>query len=153
MVELRHKSFGSSMGTITQKPEVQLEQKECDLKSLIELGCVKDSIKLGEFTFQLRSLNATERFNLAQFMGKDAVDENKMFQLNIRVLALAIDTIDGKSLETFHPNFGKDANTLQLREEIVSSLQTATITKLLEFYNDISQRSDVQFETVQIKNS
>ena len=148
MVELRHKSFGA-VGT--QQPEQKEKMPVSDLQSLIELGCIRDSITLGDLTFELRSLNATERINLAKFLG-DKPEEDTLFKFNIRLLALTIEAVNGKPLESFHPDFKSGLDCISLREEIVSSLQAPVIAKLLNFYNEISNRSDAQFDAEQIKN-
>lgn len=150
-MELRHKSFGA-VGTPQQSQEVIKESISTDdLQSLIELGCIKDMIQLGTLKFQLRSLNATERVELGKFLG-DSPTSDTLFQFNIKILALSIESINGKPLEAFHPSFKQDGNIIKLREEIISSMQAPVIAKLLEFYNSIAERSDTQFGTEQIKN-
>lgn len=149
-MELRHKSFGA-VGT----PQQQEEHKELapvdDLQSLIELGCIKDLIQLGTLSFQMRSLNATERVELGKFLG-DSPSSDTLFQFNIKILALSIELVNGKPLETFHPNFKPNTDVIKLREEIISSMQAPVIARLLEFYNAIAERSDAQFGPEQIKN-
>lgn len=150
MVEIRHKSFGA-VGT-TQQPEKKETISLNDLQSLIELGCVRDTIALGTLKFELRSLNATERVNLAKFLGETPT-ENILFQFNIKLLALSIESVDGKSLESFHPEYNKQGSDIVvMREEIISSMQAPVIAKLLNFYNEIANRSDAQFDSEQIKN-
>ena len=149
MVELRHKTFGA-VSSAPLAPEVK-DSVVNDLQSLIELGCVKDSIKLGDLEFTLRSLNASERIDLSKFLG-DTPAGDSLFQFNIRLLSLAIESINGKSLESFHPAFDANKDVFILRSEIISSLQAPVISKLLEFYNSIAERSDKNFESVLIKN-
>lgn len=149
-MELRHKSFGA-VGT-PQQPQLEQEQTHVDdLQSLIELGCIKDIIQLGSLSFQMRSLNATERVELGKFLG-DSPSSDTLFQFNIKILALSIELVNGKPLETFHPGFKPNVDVIKCREEIISSMQAPVIAKLLEFYNSIAERSDTQFGTEQIKN-
>jgi hypothetical protein len=149
-MEIRHKSFGA-VSTPPQQPEQKEQMSIDDLQSLIELGCIKDNLQLGKLNFQLRSLNATERIELAKFLGENPTGE-KLFHFNIRLLALTIESVNDKPLETYSPAYGQSADVLALREEIISSMQAPVIAKLLEFYNNIAERSDAQFQTEQVKN-
>jgi hypothetical protein len=124
---------------------------EIDLRSLIELGCIKEEIKIGEMTFILRTLNASEKFDLASILG-DNPDASKMFDLNLHILAQSIETVNGQKLEDLHPN--KDSGEpLLLKKQIISAMQTSVIQKLTEFYSQITERADAQFSVEQIKNS
>ncbi|MFA5048982.1 MAG: hypothetical protein WC516_08215 [Patescibacteria group bacterium] len=149
-MELRHKSFGA-VSTPQQSEQKEQTPVVDDLQSLIELGCVKDKVQLGTLNFQLRSLNATERLELGKFLGDNPTGD-MLFQFNIKLLALSIESVNGKPLESFHPSYKTNVDVIQLREEIISSMQAPVITKLLEFYNSIAERSDAQFGSEQIKN-
>lgn len=146
-MELRHSSFGAvSSG---QKQETDLKQNKLnDLQSLIELGCVKDSIKLGDFEFQLKTLNASERLSLSSL--KIENDED-MFNLNIKLLSLSIESVNGKPIETYHPKYSTSEHIYMLREEIIASFQASVISSLVNFYSQLSGRSDVQFDSAEIK--
>ena len=64
MAELLHQKFNAKSNTNEQN---QIEEiKEDDLESLINLGCIIDEIKIGDKTFKMKSLNASERFDLSK---------------------------------------------------------------------------------------
>jgi len=148
MAEVKHGTFGvAGMAKTVEKPKMS----EIDLKSLIELGCVKEEIKIGTMVFVMRTLNATEKFDLASVLG-DNPDATKMFDLNLHILAQSIETVNGQKLEDLHPN--KDTGEpIFLKKQIIAAMQTPVIQKLIEFYTQITERADAQFSVEQIKNS
>jgi hypothetical protein len=144
MIEMKHKSFGA-VGT----PEFKQELSENDLQSLIELGCIYEDVKIGNKNFLMRTLNASEKLYLAKLAVEDQTAEG-LFNLNIKVLAISIQKVNGKFLEEFVP---EEKDTLQAKCEIISQFQSPVINRLLEFYNEIATRGDAQFTVQQIKNS
>ena len=150
MTEMRHNSFGSISN---KKPEVKLEKPkmaELDLQSLIELGCIKETVDICGMVFKLRTLNISERMSLGDVLGSGQ-DSQKILEFNIYVLAMSVESVNGKLLEELNPN--KNEDTLMLKKQILSSLQPQVIAKLMEFYTEITNRADAQFTAEQIKNS
>jgi hypothetical protein len=150
MTELRHKILGT-VGAPMEKQETTTEpMSDVDLQSLIELGCVKDTVEIDSFQFVMRSLGATERFELAkQFTDAELPDEEQ-FKFNVKLLAMAIESINGKPLEELHPNPKEDV--LSAKMDIIAALQAPVIAKLLEFYTSVMDRCDKQFGVEQVKN-
>ena len=147
MVELRHKVLGT-VGAIEEEsakePIVQT-----DLQSLIELGCVKEEVEINGIRFLLRSLNANERMALSKEFSQELNDE-QLFAFNLKLLAFAIESVNGQPLEDFHP--GPTGNEIQIKMDIVASLQTPVITKLIDAFSKIMDRCDKQFGLEQVKN-
>jgi hypothetical protein len=146
--------FNSKLGTIGAKElkEEVVPMKKNDLLSLIELGCLKQSVKIGDKTFVIRSLNTSERMYLSELdMLKESValTAKDFLVLNIKILALAIETVDGVLLEDFHSDVSKDP--LQRREEILANMQTAVLEKLIKEFNDLSTRASAQFDVEELK--
>jgi hypothetical protein len=155
MVELKHKVLGS-VGTPKEKIEEQVLSTEimpeADLKSLIELGCIRDEVQIGQLTFSMRSLNAAEKLELAGSMVTEE-DDAKLFAFNARMLAMSIETVNGKPFENLHPEKGSsDEARLRCRVDLINSMQTPIIAKLLEFYQEINDRCEAQFTAEQVKN-
>ena len=145
MTEIRHKVLGT-VGA-AEKKEVMTE---VDLKSLIELGCIKDVVKIGGFEFTIRSLSTTERFELSKEFGdKEQLSNEDQFNFNVKLLSFSIESVNGKPLEDLHPN---EQDIFKAKMEIISALQTPVISKLLEFCSSIMQRCDAQFSAEQVKN-
>ena len=150
MVELSHKILGT-VGA-PKEPEAQKPQmNDLDLQSLIELGCIRDIVQIDNLTFVMRSLNAAERIELSNAAVEENID--KVFAFNAKLLAMSIETVNGRPLESFHPSNASDnAGTLGLKVDIIMSMQTPVISRLLSFYQEITERCDKQFTVEQVKN-
>lgn len=149
MTELRHKVLGT-VGAPTEPEKTKEPMSETDLQSLIELGCVKDTVEIDSFHFTMRSLGATERIELAKEFGEDKLSDEDQFRFNIKLLAMAIESVNGKPLEELHPNPKEDV--LSAKMDIIAALQAPVIAKLLEFYTSVMDRCDKQFGVEQVKN-
>lgn len=149
MTELRHKVLGT-VGAPTEPEKTKEPMSETNLQSLIELGCIKDTVEIDSFHFTLRSLSATERFELAKQFNTENLSDDQQFEFNIKLLATAIESVNGIPLEDLHPN--QEGDILSSKVQIVSTLQTPVIAKLLDFYASIMKRCDSQFDIGQVKN-
>lgn len=151
MVELKHETFGA-VGTPSipeDPPKQESKMPATDLRSLIELGCIRDSVTIGDKTFGLRSLNVSERQELANFLGAKP-DEKGYLAFNLKVLAMTVETVDNLPFEMYHTDHEK--GPMQRRIELLSCLQAPVISRLLVCYNDISERCDKQFNLEEAKN-
>jgi hypothetical protein len=147
MISISHKT----LGTVGVKPQEKEEQMlQIDLQSLIELGCIKEEVAIGNVKFVLRSLSTTERMSLAREFGTEQLSGDTLFNFNIKLLAMSIEYINGQSLLSFHPNPSDDE--IQNKMDIISALQPPVIAKLLNSYFNISERCDKQFGLEQVKN-
>ena len=146
MTELRHKVLGTVGAPMEPETKPMLDT---DLQSLIELGCIKDTVEIDSFRFTMRSLGATERIELSKEFNKEKLTEEEQFHFNIKLLALAIESVNGKPLESLHPN---PQDPLSAKMEIISALQTPVVGKLLQSYIAIIERCDGQFGVEQVKN-
>jgi len=151
MPELKHSVFGT-VGSSEPKVSEQKEPTRMsvdDLQSLIELGCVRDQVEINGRTFSMRTLNAMERLELAKFLGDEPTAE-RLFDFNTKLLAVSIETVDGLPFEDFHSNPKLDP--IQRKQELLAVMQSPVLGKLLEFYNEITERCDAQFDLEEIKN-
>jgi len=151
MAELYHNTFGASGGKKAEVPE-KPKMADVDLRSLIELGCIRDDIAIGNIVFTMRTLNISERLETLNFLGIEP-DSQKMFEFNMRVLAMAVESANGKRLETLHPDFTDSGDFITMKKSLITAMQPAVLNKLMEFYTKISERGESQFSTEQIKNS
>jgi hypothetical protein len=154
MAELYHGTFGASGGKREQPaPEIQKpKMSDIDLKSLIELGCIRDDIAIGDIVFTMRSLNISERLEMLSFLGTDPAAQ-KMFEFNMQVLAMSVEAANGKRLETLHPRFEESSDPVALKRELITAMQPVVLNRLMDFYGKITERSENQFSAEQIKNS
>ena len=151
-MELKHKTFGS-VASVEERPAEQAVMTKSDLQLLIELGSIADEIVIGSLTFVMRSLNASERLELSKFLTQSDPTAEALFDFNIRLLAHAIQSVNGKPLESFFPTKIKgDDDIIRARCDIIASMQTPVISKLLNFHNSITERCDAQFDEEEVKN-
>jgi len=149
MTKLEHKTFGS-IGTSSVKKVEEIETPENALRSLIELGSVKEERVIFGKSFKMRTLNASERLSLTKILGNDPNHET-LFNFNVNVLAHSIEAVDNKTLESYHPDYNKNNNIIELRCQIIEAFQPALVNSLLDFYNDITTKSDKQYTIDEIK--
>ena len=154
MAELYHGTFGTS-GSRKAEPSVEApkpKMTDVDLRALIELGCVRDDITIGDIVFTMRTLNISERLDTLNFLGEDP-DAQKMFEFNMRVLAMSVEAANGRPLETLHPRCSEGADPAALKKELITAMQPAVLNMLMDFYGKITARSEAQFSAEQVKNS
>lgn len=155
MAELYHGTFGASGGKKAEPsaPETQKpKMTDIDLRALIELGCVRDNVAVGDIIFTMRSLNISERLETLTFLGENP-DAQKLFEFNMRVLAMSVEAANGRQFETFHPKFEEGGDPLVLKRELIIAMQPPVLNKLTDCYAKIVERSEAQFSPEQVKNS
>jgi hypothetical protein len=136
-------------GSVGQKEEVKQSPND-RLKSLIELGSIKDSKVLGGQKFNLKTPSLVERTRMSSYLsGKAEVTQQEMVDFQVNILAHVIVSVDGIPLEDLHPE--KEMDSLQRRVEIVSTFQGPLITSLIDLYKDMLNRCDAQFGSDEIK--
>ena len=150
MAEIKHPTFG--VGNTKQEVPEQTEPArlaEDDLKSLIELGCLREEFLVGEKKFVIKTLNASERLQVSK---KEIGDLSELDLLGIQceILSLAIESIDGRALEDFHPN--KTMDPFERRKEILAHMQSPVIMELLAKFTELTNKADGQFSVEAVKN-
>ena len=148
MAEIKHPTFG--VGNVKVAPEqVPAKLGEDDLKSLIELGCLREEFEVGEKKFVIKTLNASERLQVSK---KEAGDLSEIDLLGVQceILSLAIESINGRPLEDYHPNENMDP--LERRKEILAHMQSPVIMELLAKFIEITNKADGQFSVEAVKN-
>ena len=136
-----------SFGVSKEKPLMDVG----DLKSLIELGCIRDQLIIDDKTFKFRTLSSSERVKLVSVLGTETLTQEKLYEFNLNLLAHGLVSVNDKPLESYHPDFGVGKDTHHQKLEILSFMQTPVINKLLEFYNDLIARCDSQFNVETLK--
>jgi hypothetical protein len=145
MSQVIHNIFGS-VGQ-AKEPAKVVDPLD-DLKSLIELGCIEDDVTIGDKVFRLKTLNLVDRIRLSSMLSAESTREQVIdFQINL--LASAIVSINGKPLESLHPDLSMDP--LKQRVDILSTLQSPVINILVKAYEEMLLRCDTQFDAGQIK--
>jgi hypothetical protein len=148
MSEVKHPIFGSS-GATKEEPKAPVKLEQNDLKSLIELGCLREEFEVVNKVFVMRTLNASERTEMSARQ-VDNLSEQELLNIQFEILALAVETVDGQPLEQFHPDKTKDPYIR--RKEILSQMQMPIIMELLNKFTEMTQKADGQFSVEQVKN-
>ena len=153
MTEIKHDTFGSVGTPENQKTTFSpLKEKASpstmdlfDLKSLVELGKIQDTITIGNFVFEMTTLddiNQAKAYDLLQ-------DEEKKLTLRRIVVGLSLVTINGRTPEEI---IQSDKPSDEKRMELVANLQGAVVDKLLEFYDSLLERSQKDISDESVKN-
>jgi hypothetical protein len=153
MTEMKHKTFGS-VGA--PEPEVELTPKPehimpdtmdiFDLQSLIELGRIQDTIKIGNFIFELATLDDTLQTRAYEVITKD--EENKITLRRI-IVALSLVSINGRTPEEIIKE-GKTSEEKRLY--LVEKLQGSVMEQLIDFYDKLLERSQKEISNESVKN-
>ena len=147
-MNIKHDMFGSS-GANDQTQENSIKPT---LKSLIELGCVKRDVHIGDLRFVLRSLNAQEALAAKKFLDKDDLDDDdKLFQFREFVLAIGIESVNGEPLENFYQEDSR-MKVLDRRRKVLSNMQPSVLDKLMTEFNELSQEANPDIDPDIVKN-
>ncbi len=152
MAQMEHKTFGKS-GSVQEPIARQENNPENELRSLIEVGCITDRISLGGKIFELKTLGSNVRMSLAQTLNEKPTKE-ELYDFNLRTLSCAVQTVNGKRLEYFHPDYNEGTaqkDVELMRFEIVTYFQSPVIGELLRLYNEMTEKSDGQYEIDEVK--
>lgn len=139
-MEIKHKSFGSVGSSGMSEP---------DLRSLIELGCIKETVKLGNLTFSIRTLSVVEAQHAASVFDGEPTNKQVM-EFNFRLLAMAVEKVNNTPLEKFDDD-SNETDLLARRINVLKRLQPSIFSKLLEVYENMTARANAQFRDEQVK--
>ncbi len=136
-------------GSVGQKEEVKPNPND-SLRSLIELGAIKDSFVVGGQKFNLKTPSLVERVRMASFVsGKENITLQEFVDFKINILAHVIDNVNGIPLENLHPE--KEMDALKRKIDIIATFQGPLIDVLFNLYQDMLSRCDAQFGLDSIK--
>ncbi len=153
MAEIKHETFGSVGEPNTPKPIIAPIQKHIapekidafDFRSLVELGRVQDSIKIGNFTFEMATLDDVLQSRAYSILQNDP----EKVTLRRIIIALALLTINGKEPEKIVKIEGTSE---EKRLYLVGSLQGSVAEKLIDFYDKLLDRSQKEVTEDIVKN-
>jgi len=130
-------------------PPVNPQQLQSDLSLLATAGKVVDETIVGGFKFKMHTLTTIEN-NEAIAAASFANDQLlKINQIQLSILARAIDSVNGVPLENLYANpTGEKLSRVQRREAVVGSWQQSLTTELFNFYDGMLQRSNAAFRAV-----
>tara|TARA_B100000131_G_scaffold301791_1_gene324319 strand:- start:1222 stop:1686 length:465 start_codon:yes stop_codon:yes gene_type:complete len=142
-------------------PELELEDKELgpklsapNLRDLVFLGSVEDTVRIGNFEFKIRTLNGKQqKAALSLTMQKD--DDERLAVLRSAILASAIVSVNGAPLESAYEDLNPDGpnlSDLDKKISVVESLQTSVVDRLYLRYDELTKLANDDVEEDALKN-
>ena len=120
--------------TENQEQEKTKQRKLSDLKNLIFLGKIEDSIAIGGYDFVLQTLTSQQlKSIMIKIMSLPA--EEQALVVKVYTLSYSIVSVNGVPLSELSDN----------PIEVISSFQFAVIEKLWKKYEEIVNKSEQQF--------
>jgi len=122
-----------------------------DLKSLIELGRIRDSIMIGGLKFEMETLSDDAQREIFKRMSDDdgAAGADSFVRLRRLTVALAMVGLNGQAFEDLMPG---SENAIDRKIAIIARMQDSIVEKLFDFYNGLLERSDNEVTAPQVKN-
>ena len=141
-------------------PELELEVKDeganlsaPNLRDLIFLGSIQKTVKIGGYSFTIRTLNGKQQKDaLAKTMQHN--DDERLAVLRGAILASAIIEVNGVALETLYEDFdsnGEEQTALGKKMSIIESLQTTVVDRLYLEYDALTKQANEEVEEDTLK--
>lgn len=159
MAELTHKTVGKTGEAPPARSEERFEavappihpapeQPETfDLRSLIELGCVHDSITIGSMTFEMRTLGDDEQEKIYKLVGEQEGPDSFVAMRRL-VVAMSVQSVNGRPLEAL----GGEGEPIQRKLAVLKAMQSRVVDKLYSFYDQLLEKSQQEIDPEQVKN-
>jgi hypothetical protein len=119
-----------------------------DLRALIELGRISDSITLGGMTFELETLDDKEQEDILK-LTDGGLSADSFVTIRRIVVAKAVQSVNGRPLEALS---SAEGDGFQRKLSIVTAMQSHVVERLYEFYEQLVARSKGAIEPEQVKN-
>jgi len=126
------------------KPQPQM----ADLRSLIELGKVRDTVTIGGMTFAMETLTDDEQQAVFKRAG-DQTGADSFMELRRIVVAMSVTAVNNQPLESL---VAGDQSPLDKRMAVVSNMQGHVVEKLYEFHDVLLGRAQQEIDPEQVKN-
>lgn len=131
-------------------PEPKAPMPLPDLKSLIELGRVRDNVLIGGMRFEMETLNDEAQREIFRRVSNDPSEGADSFvRLRRLTVAVALTRVNDQPFEDLMPG---ESNSLDRKVEIISRMQDSVVDRLFEFYNELMERSRKDITPKQVKN-
>jgi len=171
MPEFSHSVFGS-VGR-AERPEVPAHQPAAvaqpqpvpqgipdeqpmandDLRLLIECGKVTDTIEIDGQRFQLSTMADEAQEEIFRKFSAAAADVGSFVELRRTVVATAIDTMNGRPLESIYPaDAPPQPDAFGAKLALVRLMQPPVVDRLYAFHDELLKRSKQKVEPEQVKN-
>ena len=118
-----------------------------DLKQLILLGMMEDTLTIGGFDFKIRTLSSTEQDQV--WLSLSFLDNaNKILLVKKPILARAIVSVNGTALASLYDKEDKDIADHVKALYVLGQWQDSLVDAIFDFYSNLVSRSKVVFAEV-----
>lgn len=112
-------------------------KERAKLDNLFMLGYLEEEVKIGDFVFKFKTLSNAENEAVATFLSKGQGGTEDLFITQNVILAHAIISVNGNPLEELSDVEG---TLIEQRVNVLKRLQTPVVTKLMNFYGELTQQ-------------
>lgn len=124
-----------------------------DLQSLIECGKVTDTVEIDGKKFRLSTLSDDAQETVFRKFSATAEDAGNFVDLRRTVVAMAVETFDGRPFEDlYRPSGDERPDSFGKRLALVRLMQGQVVDKIYSFYEELIKRSRQRIDPEQAKN-
>lgn len=130
-----------------QAEEAPLPPEErADLKELIFLGSMHETVDFDGFKFQIRTLSNTEAGDIISDLALYDIKDRGM-ALRTLSLARAIVSVNGAPIESLYRGNDPELSVIEKRVEVIDSWQNTLVSALFEAYEKVLVKSKNVFSS------
>jgi hypothetical protein len=111
-----------------------------DLKSLIYLGRLEKTVKIGGFEFKIATLTTSQQRDIMSSIMSDGNATERMLDIKPLTMSYSVLTVNGVDLEALCTD-DSITSVQDRRSNVVMSLQSVLLEKLYKEYDDLVTRS------------
>jgi hypothetical protein len=111
-----------------------------DLKSLIFLGRLEKTVKIGGFSFEVSTLTTSQQRDVMSTIMSDGDATQRMLDIKPLTMSYSVTSVNGVDLETLCED-SSITNIQDRRLEVMMSLQSVLLEKLYREYDELVTRS------------
>ena len=121
-----------------------------DLKSLIYLGCLTESVTVGNYKFDVSTLTTAEQRDVMKRIMADGNATERMLDIKPLTMAYATKTVNGVPLESLS-SLPEDTPPTERRLDVMMQLQSVVIERLYQVYDNLVTRSSKEIGIEDLK--
>lgn len=111
-----------------------------DLKSLIYLGRLEKTVKIGGFEFKIATLTTSQQRDIMSSIMSDGNATERMLDIKPLTMSYSVLTVNGVDLEALCTD-DSITSVQDRRSNVVMNLQSVLLEKLYKEYDDLVTRS------------
>jgi len=112
-------------------------KERAKLDNLFMLGYLEEEVEIGGYVFKFKTLSNAENEAVATFLGRGQGGTEDLFITQNVILAHTIISVNGSPLEELSDIEG---TLIEQRVNVLKRLQTQVVTKLMNFYSELTQQ-------------